>query len=315
MPSACRRSPRFCETTPGTAVGEPDYLDRAGRAGAEGVLGIGGAEGAQKSFEQSIANRNHGVSRKPHPRGAKLFPESFPAELERTALVDHDDVNVVADVPAAALPPRELLAGTGERPGVEPVATRRGCGSGGPPGEGPLLAAREKPKPVRFALRLVGVHVQRNHAGNGPPRIAVGLKQLENSGGLSAADGACYDDPSARRFRWRWHGSILTCPGHEHQDAYMRTTLTLDEDVAARVRELSRLTQRSFKETVNDVLRAGLNTPAHTGDSPFTVVPHDTGLKPGVDPRRLNQLLDELEARDAAAETSREYGTHAGQTQ
>ena len=95
----------------------------------------------------------------------------------------------------------------------------------------------------------------------------------------------------------------------------MRTTLTLDEDVAARLRELSRLTQRSFKETVNDVLRAGLNTPAHTGGRAFTVIPHETGLKPGVDPRRLNQLIDELEAQDAAAETSREHGPQAGKAQ
>ncbi|MFO7781771.1 MAG: antitoxin [Spirochaetia bacterium] len=95
----------------------------------------------------------------------------------------------------------------------------------------------------------------------------------------------------------------------------MRTTLTLDEDVATRLRELSRLTQRSFKETVNDVLRAGLNTPAQTGERPFTVIPHETGIKPGVDPRRLNQLIDELEAQNAAAETSHEYGSRAGKSQ
>jgi hypothetical protein len=91
----------------------------------------------------------------------------------------------------------------------------------------------------------------------------------------------------------------------------MRTTLTLDEDVAARLRELSRLTERSFKETVNDVLRAGLNAPVQTGGRPFTVTPHKTGLKPGVDPRRLNQLIDELEAQDAAAETADDYAPQA----
>lgn len=104
-------------------------------------------------------------------------------------------------------------------------------------------------------------------------------------------------------------------PPSKHQDAYMRTTLTLDEDVAARLRELSRLTQRSFKRTVNDALRDGLNTPAHTGGRPFTVIPHETGLKPDVDPRRLNQLIDELEAQDAAAEISRGYGPQAGEAQ
>ncbi|NBF41538.1 MAG: hypothetical protein GVY14_14090 [Spirochaetes bacterium] len=95
----------------------------------------------------------------------------------------------------------------------------------------------------------------------------------------------------------------------------MRTTLTLDEDVAARLRELSRLTDRSFKKTVNDVLRAGLNAPIQTEGRPFTVIPHTIGLKPGVDPRRLHQLIDELEAQDAAAETSGEYRPQTGKTQ
>lgn len=38
----------------------------------------------------------------------------------------------------------------------------------------------------------------------------------------------------------------------------MRTTLTLDDDVAARLRRL-RSAERTFKELVNDALRAGLD--------------------------------------------------------
>jgi hypothetical protein len=38
----------------------------------------------------------------------------------------------------------------------------------------------------------------------------------------------------------------------------VRTTLTLDDDVAKLVRELSEKRRRSFKETVNEVMRAGL---------------------------------------------------------
>ena len=33
----------------------------------------------------------------------------------------------------------------------------------------------------------------------------------------------------------------------------------------------------------------------------FTVVPHAFGLRPGVDPDRLNQLVDELEVEELAA--------------
>ncbi len=38
----------------------------------------------------------------------------------------------------------------------------------------------------------------------------------------------------------------------------MRTTLTLDDDVIAKVREDMRRTGKSFKETVNESLRIGL---------------------------------------------------------
>lgn len=38
----------------------------------------------------------------------------------------------------------------------------------------------------------------------------------------------------------------------------MRSTLTLDDDVAADLRRLQRATGRSWKETVNDVARAGV---------------------------------------------------------
>jgi Arc/MetJ family transcription regulator len=39
----------------------------------------------------------------------------------------------------------------------------------------------------------------------------------------------------------------------------MRTTITLDDDVASRVEQLQRSTQRTFKEVVNDLLRQGLD--------------------------------------------------------
>jgi len=38
----------------------------------------------------------------------------------------------------------------------------------------------------------------------------------------------------------------------------VRTTLTLDEDVAADLRRIQRLTGHSWKQAVNDALRAGL---------------------------------------------------------
>lgn len=40
----------------------------------------------------------------------------------------------------------------------------------------------------------------------------------------------------------------------------MRTTLTLDEDVAAALRKLQRETKESWRETVNGALRAGIQS-------------------------------------------------------
>lgn len=75
----------------------------------------------------------------------------------------------------------------------------------------------------------------------------------------------------------------------------MRTTVTLDPDVAARLKELSHRRHASFKETLNDVLRRGLEGRARTTAPKFKVEPHVGGFRPGVDPARLNQLTDELD--------------------
>ncbi|MFZ5481859.1 MAG: antitoxin [Myxococcota bacterium] len=75
----------------------------------------------------------------------------------------------------------------------------------------------------------------------------------------------------------------------------MRTTLTLDADVHARLEEYARATRTSFKEAVNRVLRRGLVAEDAPSER-FVVRTYPGGLAPGVDPARLNQLLDEMEA-------------------
>ena len=85
----------------------------------------------------------------------------------------------------------------------------------------------------------------------------------------------------------------------------MRTTLTLDDDVADFLKEQSQLHNKPFKQVVNEVLRRGM-TPGVKGPEPpgFQIVPHRSSLFPGVDPRKLNQLNDQLEAEDFAREGS-----------
>lgn len=88
-----------------------------------------------------------------------------------------------------------------------------------------------------------------------------------------------------------------------HHDAHMRTTVTLDADVAARLRQEMRRTGDGLKVVINRVLRLGFGS---SGKAPraqrFEVRPHAFGFKPGVDLDRLNQLVDELDV-DAAART------------
>lgn len=85
----------------------------------------------------------------------------------------------------------------------------------------------------------------------------------------------------------------------------MRTTLTIDDDIARKLKERARREKKSFKETVNEALQRGLGGTAPPPD--LVVVPHDSGFVAGVDPTRLNQLADELEGERFAAETHRDY--------
>ena len=86
-----------------------------------------------------------------------------------------------------------------------------------------------------------------------------------------------------------------------HYDACMRTTLTIDEDIADSLKERARLLDRPFKQVVNDALRRGLSPALSEASAPeYRVVPIHSGFVPGVDPLKLNQLNDQLEAEDFA---------------
>jgi hypothetical protein len=81
----------------------------------------------------------------------------------------------------------------------------------------------------------------------------------------------------------------------------MRTTLTLEQDVAEGVRSEMRRSGKGLKAVVNRALRLGLGLAGKPVRPPrFEVRPHAFGFKPGVDLDRLNQLVDELEAEETA---------------
>lgn len=79
----------------------------------------------------------------------------------------------------------------------------------------------------------------------------------------------------------------------------MRTTLTIDDDIAGVLRRRADELGRPFKEVVNAALRQGLGSPIPEKKIP-KICARNLGLKPGIDPDRLNQLLDELDVAEFA---------------
>lgn len=79
----------------------------------------------------------------------------------------------------------------------------------------------------------------------------------------------------------------------------MRTTLTIDDDLVGKIEELRRAKGLSFKGAVNYLLRAGIQFQAQPPKpTSFRTRPARLGLRSGIDPTKLNQLLDDLDADD-----------------
>lgn len=74
----------------------------------------------------------------------------------------------------------------------------------------------------------------------------------------------------------------------------MRTTVSLDPDLAARLRRLARERGVSFKETLNSVLRRGLSEEGDTS-RPYRLQTRPMRLRPGVDLDKALRLAAELE--------------------
>lgn len=77
--------------------------------------------------------------------------------------------------------------------------------------------------------------------------------------------------------------------------------MTLDPEVAARVKSEIRRSGRSLRSVINDALKRGLGMRSQNPRPPrFEVHPHPFGFRAGIDLDRLNQLADELDAAAAA---------------
>ena len=82
----------------------------------------------------------------------------------------------------------------------------------------------------------------------------------------------------------------------------MRTTLTIDEDVAKLLDEEVRRSGVSLKEAVNGALRAGLVKGKKPAAKPFRVEAFPMGLPEGLSYDNVAEVLDALDGHSLRAE-------------
>lgn len=75
----------------------------------------------------------------------------------------------------------------------------------------------------------------------------------------------------------------------------MRTTLTLDDDLAMALQKKAHDEGRTFKDVVNETLRSGLAAGAPPASEPYRVKTWSGGFRPEVDLTKANQLAGQLE--------------------
>ena len=72
----------------------------------------------------------------------------------------------------------------------------------------------------------------------------------------------------------------------------MRTTVTLDEDVAARLKAEIRKSGKPFKQVVNETLREGLEAPRRKKLPRFKVKARPLGLYPHLNYDKISELIE-----------------------
>lgn len=74
----------------------------------------------------------------------------------------------------------------------------------------------------------------------------------------------------------------------------MRTTVTLDQDVAAKLRQMARERGVSFKAALNETVRAGFDGGGRSA-RPYRTPSRRMGLRRGIDLDHTGRLLAELD--------------------
>ena len=79
----------------------------------------------------------------------------------------------------------------------------------------------------------------------------------------------------------------------------MRTTLTIEDDVAAAIEQMRTERNLGLRAVIDQLLRAGLESVKKAPEAvPYKTPVFDGGPMPGIDPNRMNQLVDELEVEE-----------------
>ena len=101
---------------------------------------------------------------------------------------------------------------------------------------------------------------------------------------------------------------ILTAMNQSIMMPPMRTTLTLDPDVAKLLEDAVHRTRRPLKFVVNDALRRGLGSfPRAAARRRLRVESHRSALRPGFDLAGFNKLVDELDDQAILAKARRRH--------
>jgi hypothetical protein len=82
----------------------------------------------------------------------------------------------------------------------------------------------------------------------------------------------------------------------------VRTTVTLDDDVAAKLKRLARERDVSFKEVLNSSVRRGIEQ-GEPRSRPYRVRTRDLGMRPGVNLDKALQLAGEMEDAEIVRKT------------
>ena len=80
----------------------------------------------------------------------------------------------------------------------------------------------------------------------------------------------------------------------------MRTTLTLDADVAAKARKSAARLRKPFKKIVNEALRIGLDQILKPAAKRYRTKPRPLGLRTGLSYDNIAELLARAEGEDHA---------------